>query len=52
MTFDELVEKKEGYIRDPCESWDDPNVGAASVEMEDCPLDVLQWYLRLILRSL
>jgi len=49
MTFDELIEKKEEYIIDPYGAWDDSNSGAAWVE--DCPLDVLQWYLALILRS-
>jgi hypothetical protein len=49
MTFDELIEKKEEYITDPYGAWDDSNRGTAWVE--DCPLDVLQWYLALILRS-
>jgi hypothetical protein len=49
MTFDELIEKKEEYIIDPYEGWDDSNRGATWVE--DYPLDVLQWYLALILRS-
>jgi hypothetical protein len=51
MTFDELIEKKEEYLIDPYETWNDSNKGAAWVEMEDYPLDVLQWYLALILRS-
>jgi hypothetical protein len=51
MTFDELVEKKEEYIIESYESWDDSNQIAAWVEREDCPLDLLQWYLALILRS-
>jgi hypothetical protein len=51
MTFDELIEKKEEYLIDPYETWDDSNRGAAWVEMDDYPLDVLQWYLALILRS-
>jgi hypothetical protein len=49
MTFDELIEKKEEYITDPYGDWDDSNRGTAWVE--DCPLDILQWYLALILRS-
>jgi hypothetical protein len=51
MTFDELIETKEEYVIDLYEAWDDSNRGAAWVEMESCPLDVLQWYLALILRS-
>jgi hypothetical protein len=49
MTFDDLIEKNEEYIIDPYETWDDSNRGATWVE--DYPLDVLQWYLALILRS-
>jgi hypothetical protein len=45
MTFDELVEAEE-YIIEPYETWDD-----SWVEREDCSLDLLQWYLALILRS-
>jgi hypothetical protein len=51
MTFDELVEKKEEYIIDPYVTWDDSDKTAAWVEGEDCSLDLLQWYLALILRS-
>ena len=47
MTFDELIEKKEEYIIDPYEPWDE----AAWLEREDCSLDLLQWYLALIIRS-
>ncbi len=47
MTFDELIETKEEYIIDPYEARDE----AAWVESEDCSLDLLQWYLALILRS-
>ena len=48
MTFDDL---REEYAIEPYETSDDSNRGTAWVEMEDCPLDVLQWYLALILRS-
>jgi len=51
MTFDELIEKKEEYITDFYETWDDSDKTAAWVETEDCSLDVLQWYLALILRN-
>jgi len=51
MTFDEMVEKKEEYIIDPYETWDDPNQMAAWVERGECSLDLLLWYLALILRS-
>jgi hypothetical protein len=51
MTFDELVEAKEEYLIDPYEAWDDSNEAAAWVEREDCSLDLLQWYLELIIRS-
>jgi hypothetical protein len=50
MTFDELVEAEE-YIIEPYETWDDSHKTAAWVEREDCSLDLLQWYLALILRS-
>ena len=52
MTFDELIEKKEEYIVAPDETWDDSDKTAAWVEGEDCSLDVLQWYLGFILRSI
>ena len=51
MTFDELVETKEEYIEDPYVAWNDPNKVASWVEGEDCSLDLLQWYLALIIRS-
>ena len=51
MTFDELIETKEEYIPGPHETWDDPNETAAWTEREDCSLNLLQWYLALILRS-
>jgi hypothetical protein len=51
MTFDELIEKKEESIIDPYETWDDSNKTEAWEEREDYPLDLLQWYLALILRS-
>jgi uncharacterized phage protein gp47/JayE len=51
MTFDELIENKEEYITDLYETWDLSNKTAAWVESEDCSLDLLQWYLALILRS-
>ncbi len=51
MTFDELIEAKEEYMGNPCEAWNGPNKIAAWVEGEDCSLDLLQWYLALILRS-
>jgi hypothetical protein len=51
MTFDELIEKEEEYIVDPCEAWNCSNKIAAWVEGEDCSLDLLQWYLALIIRS-
>jgi hypothetical protein len=51
MTFDELIEKKEEYIRDSYETWDDSHKIAVWVEREDCSLNLLQWYLALILRS-
>jgi hypothetical protein len=51
MTFDELIEKKEEYIVDPCEAWNGSNKIAAWVEGEDCSLDLLKWYLALILGS-
>jgi len=47
MTFDELIEKKEECIIDPYEAWDE----AAWLEKEDYSLDILQWYLALIIRS-
>jgi len=47
MTFDELIETKEEYVIDPYEAWDE----AAWLEREDCSLDLLQWYLALILRN-
>jgi hypothetical protein len=50
MTFDELIEPKE-YIIDPYEAWDYSNKTAAWEEREDCSLDLLQWYLGFILRS-
>jgi hypothetical protein len=49
MTFDELIEKNEEYVTDTCETWDDRV--ATWVETEDCSLDLLQWYLALIIRS-
>jgi hypothetical protein len=51
MTFDELIEKKEEYIVDPCEAWNGSNKIAVWVEGEDCSLDLLKWYLALILGS-
>ena len=51
MTFDELSEKNEEYSIDPCETWDDPDKMTAWVETEDCSLDLLEWYLALIIRS-
>ena len=51
MTFDELIEKNEESIIDPFETWDDSNKTAAWEERDDCSLDVLQWYLALIIRS-
>jgi len=51
MTFDELIEEKEESIIDPYELWEDSNKGIAWVERENCSLDLLQWYLALILRS-
>jgi hypothetical protein len=51
MTFDELIETKEEYVIDSYEAWNDSNKIAAWVEGEDCSLDLLQWYLALILRS-
>jgi hypothetical protein len=51
MTFDELIERKEQYIIDPYRTWDEWDIRADRAEMEDCPLDVLQWYLALILRN-
>lgn len=50
MTFDELIEKEE-YIEDPCVAWNDSNKIAGWVDGEDCSLDLLQWYLALIIRS-
>jgi hypothetical protein len=47
MTFDELVEKNDEYITDFCQAWNEP----AWVEREDCTLDLLQWYLALIITS-
>lgn len=47
MTFDELIEKNEEYIIDSYEAWDE----ATWVEREDCTLDLLQWYLALIIQS-
>jgi len=47
MTFDELIEQKEEYTIDPYEALDE----AAWLEREDCSLDLLQWYLALIIRS-
>jgi hypothetical protein len=32
MTFDELIDKKEEYLVDPCEAWHDSNKMAAWVE--------------------
>lgn len=52
MTFDGLIEKKEEYITDPYETWGDSNRTAAWVEEEEYSLDVLLWYLALIIRSL
>ena len=51
MTFDELIERNEEYMIDPYETWDDLNKTAAWVEKEDCTLDLLEWYLALIIRS-
>jgi hypothetical protein len=51
MTFDELIEKTEGNKIDPYETWDDFDKTAAWVEKEDCTLDLLQWYLALIITS-
>jgi hypothetical protein len=51
MTFDELIETKEEYVIDGYEVWDDSNKMAAWIENEDCSIDLLQWYLALILRS-
>ena len=47
MTFDELIENKEENVINPYEAWDE----AAWLEREDCSLDLLQWYLALILRN-
>jgi len=52
MTFDELVEKKEEEcVIHAYETWDDSPKTAAWIEREDCSLELLQWYLALILRS-
>jgi hypothetical protein len=51
MTFDELIEPGEEYIPGPHEVWGDSNEAAAWIERGDCSLDLLQWYLALILRS-
>jgi len=51
MTFDELIEKNEESTLDPRETWDDSDTTAGWVEREECSLDLLQWYLALILRS-
>jgi hypothetical protein len=47
MTFDELIEKNDEYITDSYQPWNE----LAWVEREDCTLDLLQWYLALIIRS-
>ena len=47
MTFDELIEKKEEYPTDPYEVWDE----TGWLEREDCTLELLQWYLALIITS-
>jgi hypothetical protein len=52
MTFDELIEKNEEYMTNPYETWDDSDKTAAWVEREECTLDLLQWYLALIITSL
>jgi len=51
MTFDELIEKNEESLIAPDETWDDSDKTAAWVQGEDSSLDVLQWYLALIIRS-
>jgi hypothetical protein len=51
MTFDELIENKEVYTIDPYETWNDSNKTVVWVDRGDCSLDLLQWYLALILRS-
>jgi hypothetical protein len=51
MTFDELIETKEEDLLTPFGAWDHSNKTEAWLEREDCSLDVLQWYLALILRS-
>jgi hypothetical protein len=51
MTFDELIERNEEYMIDPYETWVDLNDPAAWAEREDCTLDLLEWYLALIIRS-
>ena len=47
MTFDELIEKNEEYLIDSYDVRDE----AAWVEREECTLDLLQWYLALIITS-
>jgi hypothetical protein len=51
MTFDELIEKNEDYVTDSYEAWDGSDKTAAWVEREECTLDLLQWYLALIITS-
>ncbi len=47
MTFDELIEKNDEYLTDSYQAWDE----LAWMEREDCTLDLLQWYLALIITS-
>ena len=47
MTFDELIEKNEEYL---IGYYDVPDE-ATWMEREDCTLDLLQWYLALIITS-
>jgi hypothetical protein len=51
MTFDELIERNEEYMIDPYETWVDLNDPGAWAESEDCTLDLIEWYLALIIRS-
>jgi hypothetical protein len=47
MTFDELIERNEEPLIEHYDPWDE----VAWLEREECTLDLLQWYLALIITS-
>jgi hypothetical protein len=49
MTFDEMIKEKERQATTPDKVQDNPDKTTGLPEGDDCRLELLQWYLKIIL---